>query len=726
MLIKKEKQWKIDRGFKLSKENEIRLKNILICIRPVKYNKKTEEQAIKDAIELGALAIRNGSNQRGKEGYEQSTATLPRSFGLIGQDPYETSEVADCYLDQKIRFSDLLVLQLLKKEFIYNDDESGEILHPVQILLKVLVKIFEIDKKEAWIDAYDYFYFLTEIKKSEEIDEVSKKIINSHKNINRVNEYKINDFDMWTGALLTSELLMINDDENSELGKIRYGLNLEEIDFIRWLIAINLKNIGTSKRRHSEEEQRRFGMVNTSIVSDIPKFEIDKSLEFELDAFNCEREMIKLYLFDGLSYREIEKSIFGEKIDGRGIIASSILNSFGIKDIGNKKGILAPFKTRTELLKLSMNDIKDSKLYKTLFGASNLLGYNKIYYGIPGCGKSYYVENTVLKNADKEHDVFRTTFYLDYSNSDFIGQVYPSVNDQGDVTYIHVPGPFTDALERALLNKDRMIYLVIEEINRGNAAAIFGDTFQLLDRLKEDSNERKAGDSEYPIKNTFIEDYFDKRNKELESKNKEKIQFKKGQIYIPHNLTLLATMNTSDQNVFPLDTAFKRRWDREKVVTNWDDVGHIKDMYVPYTDITWKEFATTVNDAILSTDSASDIAISEDKQMGAYFVQKNMLTEMPNTQDKDALITFTSNVIDYLYNDVTKFDHSLLFEKSVNSYDKLYDRINHYETLVVDDENSNVGKNVKVLSEFFGSKIIDKLASIAKEQGNNDEQGTEN
>ena len=347
---------------------------------------------------------------------------------------------------------------------------------------------------------------------------------------------------------------------------------------------------------------------------------------------------------------------------------------------------------------------------------NNIVGYNKIYYGIPGCGKSYYVENTVLDGVDKEHDVFRTTFYLDYSNSDFIGQIYPSVNDEGKVSYIRVPGPFTEALEQAIKNPDRMIYLVIEEINRGNAAAIFGDTFQLLDRLKEDKNGRVVGDSEYPVSNSFIEGYF-KANK---------TPYTPGQIYIPHNLTLLATMNTSDQNVFPLDTAFKRRWDREKVVTNWDEVGEIKNMYVPYTDITWKEFATTINDAILNVDSDSDIAISEDKQMGAYFVQKNMLTEKPNTENKDALITFTSNVIDYLYNDVTKFDHSLLFEKSVNSYDKLYDRMNHYKALVASDENPNVGKNAKVLSEFFSSKIIDKFVGTVKEQGNNDEQGTEN
>ena len=360
----------------------------------------------------------------------------------------------------------------------------------------------------------------------------------------------------------------------------------------------------------------------------------------------------------------------------------------------------------------SSEDVDDSSENKCI----DLIGYNKIYYGIPGCGKSYYVENTVLDGVDKENDVFRTTFYLDYSNSDFIGQIYPSVNDEGKVSYIRVPGPFTEALEQAIKNPDRMIYLVIEEINRGNAAAIFGDTFQLLDRLKEDKNGRVVGDSEYPVSNSFIEGYF-KANK---------IPYIPGQIYIPHNLTLLATMNTSDQNVFPLDTAFKRRWDREKVVTNWDDVGEIKNMYIPYTNITWKEFATTVNDAILNVDSDSDIAISEDKQMGAYFVQKNMLTEKPNTEDKDALITFTSNVIDYLYNDVTKFDHSLLFEKSVNSYDKLYDRMNHYKALVASDENPNVGKNAKVLSEFFSSKIIDKFVGAVKEQGNNDEQGTEN
>ena len=354
---------------------------------------------------------------------------------------------------------------------------------------------------------------------------------------------------------------------------------------------------------------------------------------------------------------------------------------------------------------------------------NGLIGFNRIYYGIPGCGKSYKINamlhhdpdfideanrDNIIKITD-ESDIIRTTFYLDYSNSDFIGQIYPSVDNQGNVSYKRIAGSFTKALEKAIKNPDKMIYLIIEEINRGNAAAIFGDTFQLLDRLKEDKNGRVVGDSEYPISNTFIEDYFEENS----------VPYTKGQIFIPHNLTLLATMNTSDQNVYPLDTAFKRRWDRKKVITNWNKVGGIKKMYVPYTDITWIEFVTTINEAILEVDPDSDVSISEDKQMGAYFVQKNMLTENPSTQDEKALIAFANNVIDYLYSDVTKFNHSLLFEGSINSYDKIYEKIGGYIELIKNNQVSNNGKNIGVLNEIFKPNIIEKFVDAVNHENNN-------
>ena len=337
---------------------------------------------------------------------------------------------------------------------------------------------------------------------------------------------------------------------------------------------------------------------------------------------------------------------------------------------------------------------------------TSLIGYNKIYYGIPGCGKSYHIENTVLEGVDKKNNVFRTTFYLDYSNSDFIGQIYPVV-DGNKVKYEPIPGPFTKALERALTNKGEMIYLVIEEINRGNAAAIFGDTFQLLDRLKENKNGRVIGDSEYPISNAFIEDYL----------RKQGVEFTPGNIYIPHNLTLLATMNTSDQNVFPLDTAFKRRWNREKVTSDWGDENKIKKLYIPYSSVTWETFVKTINKEMIDKSAKEAAPISEDKQMGTYFADESMLTKDPNDKDGDKIDSFANNVLDYLFNDVTKFNHKILFEEQILTTDKIYERIDAYKKEIL-EEPDNVGaeqaESQNIFSEIFTKDISNELVGNAK------------
>ena len=310
----------------------------------------------------------------------------------------------------------------------------------------------------------------------------------------------------------------------------------------------------------------------------------------------------------------------------------------------------------------------------------NTVGKNVIYYGIPGCGKSYHVEHRVLENVDKKHNVFRTTFFLDYSNTDFIGQILPKVEDN-DVTYEPMPGPFTRALERAFTVRNEMIYLVIEEINRGNAAAIFGDVFQLLDRLEKDYDGRVIGDSEYPIAHEFIDMYFQKRIQEGAD-----IKYTEGKIFIPHNLTILATMNTSDQNVFPLDTAFKRRWERERVIPDWNEVD-FKDDYIPFTDYTWKTFTELINKKMI--DESIDGIIMEDKQLGPYFISKNMLASkdkknIVDDENKDKLKKFINNVIDYTYSDISKFDRENWFEPNV-SFDDIYNAICKYKS----DENTN-------------------------------------
>ncbi len=359
---------------------------------------------------------------------------------------------------------------------------------------------------------------------------------------------------------------------------------------------------------------------------------------------------------------------------------------------------------------------------------NRLIGFNKIFYGIPGCGKSYKVasmlefkkefedeakKNKITKKVNNEN-IFRTTFYLDYSNSDFVGQIYPVVDDNGHVTYESVPGPFTKALVRAYTNPNEMIYLVIEEINRGNAAAIFGDLFQLLDRVKKTNGDKCEGESEYPISNEFIEGYLKKiiSGKVAIDGDKSRLPFLSNHnIIIPNNLTIFATMNTSDQNVFPLDTAFKRRWNLEKVDVNWEKTDgkyklDILNKCIPFTDMTWGNFASSVN--VKMIENCKDGIITQDKNLGPFFVSEDMLVERSkryedSKENKAKLVQFVNNVIEYLFFDVTKFDHDVLFEKDIQ-YSTIYECFKELTHLKPED-----AKIAKRYLEIFAGNIEDDV-----------------
>lgn len=277
-------------------------------------------------------------------------------------------------------------------------------------------------------------------------------------------------------------------------------------------------------------------------------------------------------------------------------------------------------------------------------------GQNLIVYGTPGCGKSYYVEHTLLDGYSKENYI-RTTFYQDYTNTDFVGQILPII--EGDkVTYKFNPGPFTLALEQAIRKPNERIALVIEELNRGSAASIFGDIFQLLDR--------KEGVSEYGITNVNIINY-------LKEKFKGVYTFK--EIRLPGNLSIYATMNTSDQNVFTLDTAFKRRWKFKKLINEFAVDHQFKNKYIPGADITWEELVNDINEYILECSSGLN---SEDKQLGVYFVDENgMRKEKVDASDPEAVNAFAYKVLEYLWSDVAKFDRSKWFADGIKSLDEL-------------------------------------------------------
>ncbi|MCI8508309.1 MAG: AAA domain-containing protein [Lachnospiraceae bacterium] len=307
-------------------------------------------------------------------------------------------------------------------------------------------------------------------------------------------------------------------------------------------------------------------------------------------------------------------------------------------------------------------------------------GSNVLLYGVPGSGKSWTIEHEYCK---KGTNVERLVFHPDYTYSDFIGQILPNVGEDGQVSYKFTPGPFTNILHDAYNNPEKEYILIIEEINRGNAPAIFGEVFQLLDRKTElrevDDDGYPVGTSEYGITNANIAKivYGDARQK----------------IRIPSNLSIIGTMNTSDQNVFTLDTAFQRRWEMRLIENNFEHVDrNLADAEILDTGVTWQTFCTEINSIIVGNNARMTSA--EDKRLGAYFVHLKDLMyndEMGNLsdgeydalrkkeqagniseQEKDRLYAirnamkqnrkFPEKVIKYLWDDAFKFNREIVFE----------------------------------------------------------------
>ena len=267
----------------------------------------------------------------------------------------------------------------------------------------------------------------------------------------------------------------------------------------------------------------------------------------------------------------------------------------------------------------------------------------QIYYGAPGTGKSYKI-NEITKSTK---NFTRTTFHPDSDYSTFVGCYKPTMEptgtivggkEQTKISYSYVAQAFLQAYTAAWKNTSEPYYLIIEEINRGNCAQIFGDLFQLLDR---DEN----GMSSYGITpDKDIANYLRKEFAKLEIENTD---LKNGNtMMLPSNLYILATMNTSDQSLFPIDSAFKRRWDWEYVPI--EDAGKKHYIKVGNKKYDWWTFIDTINDSI------DHITGSEDKKMGYWCVK-------PQNNDREITAKqFVGKVLFYLWNDVYKdyFDSS--------------------------------------------------------------------
>lgn len=317
------------------------------------------------------------------------------------------------------------------------------------------------------------------------------------------------------------------------------------------------------------------------------------------------------------------------------------------------------------------SDIDDNIIIKRKTGATNI-----ILYGVPGAGKSYIIKRDYCSD---EKYIERIVFHPDYTYSDFVGQILPRLYKEV-LKYEFIPGPFTRILKKAYDDPENEYYLIIEEINRGNAPAIFGEIFQLLDRVDEDDeyNDLLIGESQYGITNYDIANtiYGDE----------EKL------VKIPSNLYIIATMNTADQNVFTLDTAFQRRWNMR--IINNDIPKQQAENIIEGTKITWGAFVSEINSIIIN--NSSEILSSEDKRLGAYFVKKNEMT----------IKKFPEKVLKYLWDDAFKIDRSLVFK---DTYKSLEDIIKSYI------DSSSIDR----LKEVFNNDLYNKMYEKSKKQNIN-------
>lgn len=268
---------------------------------------------------------------------------------------------------------------------------------------------------------------------------------------------------------------------------------------------------------------------------------------------------------------------------------------------------------------------------------------------VSGANAKDFLKDNLLEEEVKR--IERVTFHPNYNYAQFVGTYKPVQDEEDDkqIVYKYVPGPFMRVYCNAKRNPNNKFLLLIEEINRANVAAVFGDVFQLLDR--------KNGESEYPI--AASEDI---RSFLADNGINEK------DLRIPQNMYIWATMNSADQGVFPMDTAFKRRWEFEYIGIDENEDG-IKDYEIPLQKkeddshewIKWNNLRHSINDKL------TEMKINEDKLLGPYFIseEKLKLVEGKNEEKADEFVkSFKSKVLMYLFEDAVKMRPGDLFDEN--------------------------------------------------------------
>jgi hypothetical protein len=315
-----------------------------------------------------------------------------------------------------------------------------------------------------------------------------------------------------------------------------------------------------------------------------------------------------------------------------------------------------------------------------------LKGENVIFYGAPGVGKSHKIEEKL-----GSQDIIRTVFHPDSQYSDLVGCLKPKMSDEGNIIYEFRPGPFTLALVMASQTTEH-VFLVIEEINRASAAAVFGELFQLLDR--DDS-----GTSRYAItlSDPDMIEYLNTNATGILNGNELKI---------PGNLSLYATMNSSDQAVMPMDTAFKRRWKFEYVAV---DFSSCPEGLIPIPTenqgvikVEWSNFASIIN-AALEAES-----IPEDRLLGPWFLSPAELFD-----EHASYSSLKGKLLLYLWDDVLRHgEKSTIFSDSIQTFGRLITNLIEDKSIFNDVIEQSLSEKQVIVTKAVEPEIPDEVPSI--------------
>lgn len=313
--------------------------------------------------------------------------------------------------------------------------------------------------------------------------------------------------------------------------------------------------------------------------------------------------------------------------------------------------------------------------------------HNTIWAGAPGTGKSYTL-NREAHSQFGAKNIMRVTFHPEYTYYDFVGTYRPKMSktEEGDkkrgIEYAFVPGPFAKMLKKALWNRATDYCLIIEEINRANTAAVFGDVFQLLDRASEDSEDGSVNkhESEYAIcpSEELYEYLMDEREGDEKMQGTRPSKDIMNELRLPANLYIWATMNSADQGVFPMDTALKRRWSFVNMDIDPTPKADKNDL--------WDQLRRGINELLL------EHQVQEDKLMGYYFLKEE-------ERKKDLKNAVKEKVLLYLFEDAAKPFKTGIFQTKLNTCAKLREDL--------DLEKKNLGIFQKDLRGYKQSQEAD-------------------